>query len=152
MACPRLQALDLGWCRDFHVEPVVEALAAHSRDLRKLFLTAKRCADAGAGAGTSSLFFFVCLPSISPYPDGTGACVGSDVSEASLARIARCTRLEQLDLLGCSGATPAAVAALCAAAPALRLLDVSFCGPLTLAAVERLRAQFPHVAIKRSFS
>lgn len=73
----------------------------------------------------------------------------SDVEVNFLAEF--CPKLEKLDILGTRLVSVAAVKNLLHSCKNLQFIDVSFCSAFTKQVVASLQAQFPYVAIKRSF-
>jgi hypothetical protein len=131
---PRLQSLDVGWCRLLSASHCLQEVASHCPQLRRLYLTAVR-------------FVFLLLS----YPPLFLTAYIRGIRANDLLLLAdSCPLLEQLDILG-SHVMFDEVRQLLERAKALQLLDVSFAG-ISWANVENLQSLFPNVAIKRSFS
>ncbi|VDP66549.1 unnamed protein product [Echinostoma caproni] len=116
-SCPKLEELDLGWCRNMTITPesnCVTRLIQHCHQIRKLFLS-----------GTSLLNADDLL------------LVGQHLGSS----------LEQFDIQGSINITVASLVSLLGQCSRLRLLDISFCANIPLHGVVRLRQLFPTCTI-----
>ncbi|EZA61152.1 hypothetical protein DMN91_005152 [Ooceraea biroi] len=73
------------------------------------------------------------------------------VTERDLRHLTLCKELKQLDLLGSMSITPEVCQDILLSCEKLELIDLSFCEHISNVEVDEWRAQFPNVAIKRSF-
>ncbi|KAK7096258.1 hypothetical protein V1264_005574 [Littorina saxatilis] len=74
------------------------------------------------------------------------SCVACSLSDAGLHHIARhAANLERLDVAWCSDITDHGIVEISAACPRLRYLGIMRCGLITMATVEELLLQYPHI-------
>lgn len=71
------------------------------------------------------------------------------LTDRDLKGLTQCKHLKQLDLLGALSLTPEICYDILSSCPKLELMDLSFCDNINNFYINKLRQEYPHVAIKR---
>ncbi|XP_043921731.1 F-box/LRR-repeat protein 4 [Protopterus annectens] len=170
--CSQLQHLSLGSC--FKIEDydmVASMIGAKCRDLRSLDLWRCNISDNGiaslvsgctlleeldlgwCSALQSSTGCFVNLARKLPWLRKIYLTANRSVCDTDIEELAaNCPNLQHLDILGTRLVSPASLRKLLQSCVELSLLDISFCSQIDTKVVQEFNAEFPHVAIKKSFT
>nr|XP_045011138.1 F-box/LRR-repeat protein 4 isoform X2 [Jaculus jaculus] len=143
--CKKLRTLDLWRCKNITENGIAE-LASGCPLLEELDLG--WCPTLQSSTGC-----FARLARQLPNLQKLFLTANRSVCDTDIEELAsNCTRLRQLDILGTRMVSPASLRKLLESCKHLSLLDVSFCSQIDNRAVLELRASFPKVLIKRSFT
>ncbi|XP_014346413.1 F-box/LRR-repeat protein 4 isoform X2 [Latimeria chalumnae] len=143
--CKNLHTLDLWRCKNL-TEKGLADLVSGCCLLKELDLG--WCATLQSGTGC-----FVNLARKLPSLRKLFLTANRSVCDTDIEELAaNCPLLQQLDILGTRMVSPASLRKLLQSCKELCLLDVSFCSQIDSRVVQELRASFPSVFIKKSYT
>ncbi|NXD86280.1 FBXL4 protein, partial [Halcyon senegalensis] len=143
--CKKLRSLDLWRCRNI-TESGIEDLASGCQLLEELDLGWCLTLQSSTGCFTNIARKLPNLQKL--FLTANRSVCDTDIEELA----ANCLHLRQLDILGTRMVSAASLRKLLESCKDLSLLDVSFCSQIDNRVVLELKANFPNVFIKKSFT
>ncbi|EFN63767.1 F-box/LRR-repeat protein 4 [Camponotus floridanus] len=139
-SCPNLESIDF-WKAQTLTALGINALAA-CKNLREVDFS--WCGNT-SGHGETLVKLFSCCQ----FLEKIFLATFRGLTDRDLKGLTQCKHLKQLDLLGALSLTPEICYEILSSCPKLELMDLSFCDNINNFYIEKLRQEYPHVAIKR---
>lgn len=139
-SCPDLESIDF-WKAQTLTSQGINALAA-CKNLREVDFS--WCSNTSGHGETLVKLFSSCQ-----FLEKVFLATFRGLTDRDLKELTQCKHLKQLDLLGALSLTPEICYEILSSCPKLELMDISFCEGINNFYVEKLRQEYPHVAIKK---